>query len=37
MAIRFASFESYKNWLSGEDGKISSKGTFLGESSKLVR
>ncbi|ORY34776.1 mitochondrial carrier domain-containing protein [Naematelia encephala] len=28
MAIRFASFETYKGWLS-RDGKISSSGTFL--------
>ncbi|RSH93361.1 hypothetical protein EHS25_007717 [Saitozyma podzolica] len=29
MAIRFASFETYKGWLTGPDGKITSKGTFL--------
>lgn len=29
MAIRFASFEMYKGWLSNPDGSISSKATFL--------
>ncbi|KAL7425088.1 Mitochondrial succinate-fumarate transporter [Cryptotrichosporon argae] len=29
MAIRFASFEMYKGWLSGPDGKIKPSGTFL--------
>ncbi|WWC92762.1 uncharacterized protein L201_007721 [Kwoniella dendrophila CBS 6074] len=29
MAIRFASFETYKGWLTGPDGKINPSGTFL--------
>ncbi|WWC73746.1 uncharacterized protein I206_107718 [Kwoniella pini CBS 10737] len=29
MAIRFASFETYKGWLSNSDGKISPSSTFL--------
>jgi solute carrier family 25 citrate transporter 1 len=31
MAIRFSSFELYKEWLSDESGKVSTTGVFLGK------
>lgn len=30
MAIRFTSYEAYKDMLAGKDGQVTSKATFLG-------
>lgn len=32
MAIRFTSFEAYKQWLADDQGHVSGQATFLGES-----
>lgn len=34
MAIRFSSFELYKQWLADSTGKVSTKGVFLGNNNK---
>lgn len=37
MAIRFSSFELYKEWLADENGKVSTTGVFLGKLEGIVK